>query len=112
MCMLSGKLLYLLSLALLDKYRSVLLRSKLVALHGLVESEIDQVLAEITANGMWREPTAARSATDRNDDHLWALLDDAVPGSVLITGDRLLQENPPGIRAVVSPADWIGGLAG
>ena len=109
--MLSGKLLYLLSPALLEEYRSVLLRPKLVALHGLVESEVDQVLAEITANAMWREPAAARPAPDRNHDHLWALLDD-FPGSVLITGDRLLQENPPRASVVVSPAGWIGGFAG
>lgn len=105
--MLSGTLLYLLSPALLKEYRSVLLRPKLTKLHGLSESQVDQLLVEITANGIWREPTVGLPAPDRNDDHLWALLGD-FPGSVLITGDRLLQGNPPAGNTVVSPTVWAG----
>jgi hypothetical protein len=39
--MLSRALLYLLSPALLGEYRSVLMRPKLVKLHGLAEAEVD-----------------------------------------------------------------------
>jgi predicted nucleic acid-binding protein len=39
--MLSGALVFLLSPALLDEYRSVLSRPKLVKLHGLIEAQID-----------------------------------------------------------------------
>jgi len=105
--MVSGRLLYLLSPALLGEYCSVLLRPKITALHGLAESEVDHLLIEITANGIWREPTSVRPAPDRNDDHLWALLGD-FPGSALITGDRLLQENPPAGNRVLSLAAWAG----
>lgn len=104
--MLSGALLCLLSPALLDEYRSVLLRPKLVKLHGLAEVEVDQLLVELTANAIWREPTSAAPAPDRGDDHLWALLG-AYSGSILITGDRLLLENPPVRSSVMSPKTWV-----
>lgn len=48
--MLNGRLVYLLSPDLLDEYRQVLLRPKLVRFHGLTEQEIEQILTEITAN--------------------------------------------------------------
>jgi predicted nucleic acid-binding protein len=70
--MLSGALIYLMSPALLDDYRSVLSRPKIADLHGLTETEVDQVLVELTANAVWREPTAIHPAPDRGDDHLWA----------------------------------------
>ncbi|MEJ2387168.1 MAG: putative toxin-antitoxin system toxin component, PIN family [Chromatiaceae bacterium] len=41
--MLSGSIIYLLSPALLDEYRAVLLRPKLNRLHGLTEREIDSL---------------------------------------------------------------------
>ena len=104
--MLSGKLMYLLSEELLQEYRSVLLRPKLQKLHGLTEPEVDRLLEELTANAMWREPNPASPAPDRNDDHLWALLA-AHPGSLLVTGDKLLQERPPVLRSVISPAPCV-----
>lgn len=104
--MMSGSLLYLLSPALLEEYRSVLLRPELAKLHGLAEPEVDQLLIELTANAVWREPTITSPAPDRGDDHLWALLV-AYPGSILITGDRLLLEYPPVKSSVISPRTWI-----
>jgi len=105
--MLSGTLLYLMSPALLAEYRAVLLRPKLAALHGLTEEEVDRLLVEITANAIWREPSAMPTAPDPGDDHLWALLA-AFAGSSLITGDRLLLEKPPAASSVISPATWYG----
>ena len=104
--MLSGSLLYLLSPELLAEYRSVLLRPKISKLHGLTGAEVDCLLVELTANAMWREPKAASPAPDRGDDHLWALLG-THPESILITGDRLLLENPPTRSSVVSPKTCI-----
>ncbi len=104
--MLSGKLVCLLSEELLREYRSVLSRPKLRKRHGLTESEVDLLLEEITANAMWREPNPTSPAPDRNDDHLWALLA-AHPGSLLVTGDKLLQERPPVFRSVISPATCV-----
>jgi len=104
--MLSGTLVFLLSPALLHEYRSVLLRPKLAKLHGLTEIQIDQLLVELTANAMWREPSSGPPAPDQGDDHLWALLS-AYPGSILVTGDRLLLENPPKQSSVISPSTWL-----
>jgi putative PIN family toxin of toxin-antitoxin system len=92
--MLSGSMIYLLSAELLAEYRSVLLRPKIVRLHSLSEAQIDRLLVELTANAMWRDPKPAAPAPDRGDDHLWALLH-AYTGSILVTGDRMLLENPP-----------------
>lgn len=104
--MFSGTLVFLLSPALLDEYRSVLSRSKLVKLHGLTEAQIDQLLVELTANAIWREPKPGSPVPDRGDDHLWALLS-AYSGSILVTGDRLLLENPPARSSVISPGTWL-----
>ena len=104
--MLSGSMVFLLSPALLDEYRSVLSRPKLVKLHGLTETQLDQLLVELTANAIWREPKRGSPAPDRGDDHLWALLS-AYSGSILVTGDRLLLENPPKQSSVISPTTWL-----
>ncbi len=104
--MLSGALIYLLSPALLDEYRAVLLRTKLTRLHGLSEPEVNLLLVELTSSAIWREPGLAASAPDRGDDHLWALLA-AYPGSILITGDRLLLEHPPNLSSTISPKTCV-----
>jgi len=50
--MLDGKLMYVLSPALLQEYRQVLWRPKLTALHRLDDAQIDQILADITSNAL------------------------------------------------------------
>jgi putative PIN family toxin of toxin-antitoxin system len=100
--MLMGRLLYLVSPALLDEYRSVLLRPRLARLHGLAEPEIDTLLTELVSNAIWRETCATAAAPDPGDDHLWALLA-AHPGSILVTGDALLLAHPPDSVTVVTP---------
>lgn len=108
--MLAGRLLYLMSPALLEEYRSVLLRPRIAKLHGLGEAEVDRVLVELTANAIWREPGRATPAPDPGDDHLWALL--AVhDSSILITGDLLLQTHPPPDHRVISPSAWLEAFA-
>jgi uncharacterized protein len=97
---------YLMSPALLQEYRAVLLRPKIAKHHGLGEAEVDRVLVELTANAIWREPDRASPAPDPGDDHLWALLA-AHEGSILITGDRLLQTDPPAGSRVISPSAWL-----
>ena len=96
--------------ALLNKYRSVLFGPKLTKLHGLTEAEVDVLLVELTANAVWRDPEPSSPAPDRGDDHLWALLD-AYAGSILITGDRLLQEHSPARSSVISPTAWLNNFA-
>lgn len=106
--MLGGRLFFLLSPELLGEYREVLLRPTISRLHGLDESEIDQILAELTANAIWKEPQpdADRSAPDPNDSHLWALLA-SDRSAIPITGDRLLIEKPKPKRTIISPATWV-----
>ncbi|MEQ8233288.1 MAG: PIN domain-containing protein [Gammaproteobacteria bacterium] len=108
--MLAGALIYLLSPALLAEYRAVLLRPRIVARHGLSESAVDALLVELTANAIWREPVVEPPAPDRGDDHLWALLATQA-GSTLVTGDRLLLEEPPAGNAVMAPATWLAAFA-
>lgn len=106
--MLDGGLPCLLSPALLAEYRAVLLRPKLCRAHGLDEAEVDTLLTEITANAVWREPAndATHAAPDPGDDHLWALLA-SEPAAVLVSGDRLLLENPRPGSAIVSPTGCL-----
>ncbi|TRZ94654.1 MAG: putative toxin-antitoxin system toxin component, PIN family [Rhodocyclaceae bacterium] len=107
--MLDGRLIYLLSADLLREYRAIVLRPKLARAHGLNETEIDTLLTEITANALWRDPPSddLHQAPDPRDRHLWALLS-CEPSAVLVTGDRLLQQNPRPGSSVISPARWAG----
>ena len=100
--MTDGSLMYLMSPELLDEYAQVLGRSALVRLHGQTRDQLDRLLTELVANSIWREPNAATDAPDLGDNHLWALLA-AEPTAQLVTGDRLLQQNPPNGVSVVSP---------
>lgn len=106
--MLSGSLIYLISPDLLNEYCDVLLRPKLVKLHGLRKHEIEHILLEITANAVWREPLEDKnfSSPDPGDSHLWALLA-SEPASILITGDLLLIENPRPQSSVISSSTWV-----
>lgn len=86
--MLGGELRYLLSTDLLAEYRSVLLRPRLMRKHGLDETELDELLTEIAANGTHRESQSSPPSPDPNDAHLLALLD-CEPRAVLVSGDEL-----------------------
>lgn len=100
--MLAGGFIYLMSDELLSEYSCVLRRPGLVRLHGLTDEELDRLLADLVANAMWRAPAATGDAPDTGDQHLWALLA-SHPQGRLVTGDRLLLENPPGRAFVISP---------
>lgn len=104
--MLAAVFAFTLSPALLAEYRSVLLRPGIRRLHGLTGDEIDRLLGDIVVNAIWREPTIAAAAPDPGDDHLWALLG-VHEGSVLVTGDRLLLDNPPDFASVLSPRSFL-----
>ena len=104
--MLGGDIPYLMSDALLREYSSVLRRPRLTRRHERTDDEIDQLLGDLTANAMWREPSESDDAPDPGDAHLWALLA-SHPQSQLVTGDRLLLENPPSDFSVISPRDFV-----
>lgn len=111
--MLAGRFPFLLSVELLHEYRSVLLRDRVRALHGLSPQQVDAVLTEIAANALVREPSPDRvvHAPDRGDDHLWRLLA-TTPGCTLVTGDRALLANPPDFAGVQSPRAFIDAISG
>ena len=111
MNMLSARFAFLLSVDLLDEYRRVLLRPTIRDLHGLSTDQVDTILTVLTANAIIREPISSHAlqAPDREDDHLWQLLA-AVPGAMLVTGDRLLLEQPPDFSSVISPRTFIESL--
>jgi putative PIN family toxin of toxin-antitoxin system len=104
--MLTGRVLYLLSPALLAEYRTVLLRPTIRDRHGLTVEEIDLLLEELVAGAIWREPGDGPPAPDPGDDHLWALAG-CRPGACLVTGDRLLLDNPPEGVKVVTPRQFL-----
>jgi putative PIN family toxin of toxin-antitoxin system len=91
--MLAGAVTFVLSEALLAEYRRVLVRPKLLRLHGLLPDEIDAILTDLAQLAILLHPEpATMSAPDPGDQHLWDLLatrDDLV----LVTGDaRLLAD--------------------
>ena len=99
---------FLISAALLAEYREVLLRPKIGSRHGLDTDEIDSLLTEIVANAIVREPTPSPDeAPTTQDQHLWNLLA-SEPGTVLITGDQELLNQPPKGTSVISPAGFVG----
>ena len=106
---LNGSLLYAMSGDLLDEYATVLRRPRIARRHGRTDDQIDRLLTTLVANAVWREPAAAVNAPDRGDDHLWALLA-TWPQAVLVTGDRLLLDNPPAGTSIVSPREFVDAL--
>jgi putative PIN family toxin of toxin-antitoxin system len=122
--MLDGTLMHVLSPDLLAEYRAVLARPRLAQRHGLSEAELDELLATITANAVWRVPPAAfapateetplPAAPDDSDAHLWALLA-CEPAAWLVTGDQLLLQRPYPGRWLMQPGqlwsvlDWNPG---
>ena len=106
--MLDGKIAYLMSSELLDEYLSVLRRPRLVRLHGRTMEELDRLLTDLVANAVWREPVGepVGAAPDVGDNHLWALLA-SYSEALLVTGDRLLLEEPPIDASVISPRQFV-----
>ncbi len=106
--MLGGEVAYLMSSELLDEYLSVLRRPRLVRLHGRTVEELDRLLTDLVANAVWREPAGepVGAAPDAGDNHLWALLA-SYSEALLVTGDRLLLEEPPIDASVIPPRQFV-----
>lgn len=104
---LSGGLAGVVSDALLAEYAEVLLRRRIQAVTGKGPDEVEQFLEALhTKFSYFKAPGPAEAAPDPRDQHLWDLLL-AVPDAVLVTGDRLLTENPPQGREVLSPRAFV-----
>ncbi len=104
--MLKGEIFYLMSADLLAEYAEVIRRPSLVHLHRLTDLDIDILLTEIVANSIWREPASAHQAPDSGDNHLWRLLA-SQSESILVTGDKLLLNNPSSAHPTVSPRKYV-----
>lgn len=105
--MIQGQLIFVVSTELVAEYRSVLLRPRIAALHGLATGQVDDLLTTIVANAIVREiNTSASAAPDPGDQHLWDLLA-SVPNAVRVTGDKALRDGAPASAAVLSPRAWI-----
>ena len=100
--MLEGAFPYVMSTALFSEYSSVLRRPAVVRQHGLTGSEVALLLNNLTENAIWHDPVINNMAPDLGDNHIWALLE-SQPHAQLITGDKLLIDNPPVGAIVVSP---------
>lgn len=104
--MLDGELLFAMSADLFEEYASVLRRPAVARLHKRADDELYRLLGEIAANATWRTPEPSMRAPDPGDNHIWALLAD-LGGGRLVTGDRLLQDNPPDGASVLSPRGFV-----
>ena len=104
--MLDGAFAHVLSEALLAEYRDVLLRPKLIRLHGLSADEIEAILVDIAHGAIFLQPVDAAAAPDPGDQHLWELLA-ARPDLVLVSGDKyLLQDSPMSGRVITPETFW------
>ena len=97
----------ILSQALLAEYRRVLHRPRLQRVHGMTTIEIDPFIKLIEACGHVVAPRPADAACpDPTDQHLWDLLA-AVPGAILVTGDRKLLESTDFPGRILSPREFV-----
>src|SRR3990170_3550405 len=105
--MLRGAFRFLLSADLLAEYRTVLLRAKIRAIHGLSSEQIDRLLAAIAANATLREPDSIAAPNPyRGDEHVWRLAA-LYTDTALVTGDRALFDAAPRGITVLSPRRFI-----
>jgi putative PIN family toxin of toxin-antitoxin system len=91
---------------LLHEYRRVLLRPKIVKLHGLTATDVDGLLLEIAHHAIVLTTVPAPPAPDPGDQHLWALLA-ARPDLILVTGDKRLVTHACMRGRVCSPGDFL-----
>jgi putative PIN family toxin of toxin-antitoxin system len=111
--MLNAALPFVLSPALLAEYRSVILRPKIAARHGLLAHEIDTILTDIARHAVMLQPGPPAAdhakAPDSGDKMLCDLL--ALRRDlVLVTGDLRLLGSGVMAPRVVTPAALIGQL--
>ena len=103
--MLRARFQFVVSGSLLAEYRAVLIRPKLTRMHGLSASGVDKVLTDMTLHATMlavHHSSRTPRAPDTGDQFLWDLLafrDDLV----LVTGDKLLQQQGPFQQRVMSP---------
>lgn len=107
--MLAAAFPFVVSEALLAEYRTVLLRPGLRKLHGLTVAQVEVILIDLAQHAIVLAPVAAPPAPDPGDQLLWELL--AARGDLLlITGDKLLLQDPGMQGRVISPHTFVAGV--
>ena len=103
--MLNASFRFVLSEALLVEYRTVLLRPHLAKLHGLSETNLDTLLADITQHAIvLNAPTQhVLQAPDPGDQFLWNLMATRAD-LILVTGDKRLLDTPSMANRVQLPS--------
>lgn len=103
--MLAGQIRFLISAELLSEYREVLLRPKIRRRHRLSDAEVDVLLTDIAAAGVFLEIEApAISRGRKDDDHLRQILA-ADASATLVTGDlKLIDLMGRGARVLTARA--------
>ena len=108
--MLSASLPFVLSPALLAEYRSVLLRPKITARHGLLADEVDTILTDFARHAVMLQPgppaASHAKAPDPGDQKPWDL-QALRPDLVLVTGGLRWLASAAMAPRVVTPADLI-----
>ena len=107
--MLSAAFAFAVSEMLLAEYRAVLLRPHIQQLHGLSPIEIDAILLELAQHAIvlkTPENQVQFRAPDPGDQFLWNLLASHAD-LVLVTGDKLLLQDPAMATRVITPQALI-----
>lgn len=107
--LLSAAFGFVVSEALLAEYHTVLLRPKLCQRHGLSVAEIEVILTDIARHAIVLAPLTAlesQVAPDAGDQFLWDLLATR-PDLKLVTGDKLLLQDPAMQQRVMSPQTFV-----
>ena len=104
--MLAAAFPFVLSDALMAEYRSVLRRPSLRKAHGLSFDDLDVILVDLAQHAIVLAPVRAAPAPDPGDQHLWDLLA-AREDLVLVTGDKLLQQNRAMRHRIFSAAAFV-----
>ena len=104
--MLAAEVGFALSVELLAEYRGALLRPGIMALHGLGEAEVDEILQRLALEAVEvdPEPVAVPDGVEPGDEHV-ARPALALPACVLITGDRALAAAMTGACEVRTAAE-------
>jgi predicted nucleic acid-binding protein len=106
--MLAGRFRFLLSADMLGEYREVLLRPRIQRRHGLSAEEIDVLLTDLAANGIWFDFASGPART--GDDHLGEILSHE-RSAFLVTGDLKLASRLGKSASVYSPRAFADLLA-
>ena len=107
--MLAAAFPFVVSEALLAEYRTVLVRPNLRKLHGLTVVEVDAILTDLAQHAIVLTPVKAPPAPDPGDQLLWELLA-ARPDLLLVTGNKLLLDDPSMRGRVISPHAFVAGV--